>query len=72
MRRKQNESSSWCGCSKPFGKSFSKMHTREVLNRFIGFLNDIEVVTGQKPMVILESTDHYHSPVIQYLEEHEV
>ncbi len=27
---------------------------------------------GQMPMVILESTGHYHSPVIQYLEEHEV
>ena len=26
-------------------------------------------MTGQLPMVILESTGHYHTPVIQYLEE---
>ena len=58
--------------SKPFGKSFSMKHTREELDRFISLLNEIEVMTGQMPMVILESTGHYHSPVIQCLEEHEV
>ncbi len=58
--------------SKPFGKSYSMKHTREELDSFIGFLNEIEVMTGQMPMVILESTGHYHSPVIQYLEDHEV
>ena len=58
--------------SKPFGKSYSMKHTREDLDRFIGFLKEIEGMTGQMPMVILESTGHYHSPVIQYLEEHEV
>lgn len=57
--------------SKPFGKSFLMKHTREELNRFIGFLNEIEVMTGQMPMVILESIGNYHTPVIQYLEEHE-
>ena len=55
--------------SKPFGKSFSMKHTREELDHFIGFLKEIEEMTGQMPMVILESTGHYHSPVIQYLEE---
>ena len=58
--------------SKPFGKSFSMKHTREELDHFIGFLKEIEEMTGQMPMVILESTGHYHSPVIQYLEEHEI
>lgn len=58
--------------SKPFGKSYSMKHTREELDRFIGFLNELEVMTGQMPMVILESTGHYHSPVIQYLEVHEI
>lgn len=58
--------------SKPFGKSFSMKHTREELHHFIGFLKEIEEMTGQMPMVILESTGHYHTPVIQYLEEHEV
>ncbi|WP_342615799.1 IS110 family transposase [Peribacillus frigoritolerans] len=55
--------------SKPYGKSFSIKHTREELDHFIGFLKEIEEVTGQMPMVILESTGHYHTPVIQFLEE---
>lgn len=46
--------------SKPFGKSYSMKHTREDLDRFIGFLHEIEVMTGQMPIVILESTGHYH------------
>lgn len=58
--------------SKPFGKSYSMKHTREDLDHFIGFLHEIEVITGQMPIVILESTGHYHSPVIQCLEENEV
>ncbi|MFJ7934827.1 IS110 family transposase [Sporosarcina sp. NPDC096371] len=58
--------------SKPFGKSFSIKHTREELHRFIGFLKEIEEMTGQMPIVILESTGHYHTPVVQYMEEHDV
>lgn len=58
--------------SKPFGKSFSVKHTREELHGFIGFLKEIEEMTGQMPMVILESTGHYHTPVVQYMEEHDV
>ena len=55
--------------SKPYGKSFSMKHIKEELDHFLEFLKEIEEVTGQMPMVILESTGHYHSPVIQYLEE---
>ena len=51
---------------KPFGKSYSMKHTKEELDRFIGFLKEMEGMTGQMPMVILESTGHYHSPIIQY------
>ena len=58
--------------SKPFGKSYSMKHTKEELDRFIGFLKESEGMTGQMPMVILESTGQYHSPVIQYLEDHEI
>jgi transposase len=58
--------------SKPFGKNFSVKHTREELHRFIGFLKEIEEMTGQMPMVILESTGHYHTPVVQFMEEHDV
>ncbi|MEK4065033.1 transposase [Peribacillus sp. FSL R5-0717] len=55
--------------SKPYGKSFSMKHTKEELDQFLDFLKEVEEVAGQMPMVILESTGHYHSPVIQYLEE---
>ncbi|MFY0781372.1 IS110 family transposase [Peribacillus simplex] len=55
--------------SKPYGKSFSMKHIKEELEHFLEFLKEIEEVTGQMPMIILESTGHYHSPVIQYLEE---
>ncbi|MFD4818450.1 transposase [Peribacillus butanolivorans] len=44
-------------------------HIKEELDRFLDFLKEIEEVTGQMPMVIIESTGHYHTPVIQYLEE---
>ena len=44
-------------------------HIKEELDHFLEFLKEIEEVTGQMPMVILESTGHSHSPVIQYLEE---
>ncbi|MEW5596947.1 transposase [Peribacillus frigoritolerans] len=52
-----------------YGKSFSIKHTREELDHFIGFPKEIEEVTGQMPMISLESTGHYHTPVIQFLEE---
>ncbi|WP_152401352.1 IS110 family transposase [Paenibacillus cellulositrophicus] len=34
------------------------------------FLKLIEEESNQQPMVILESTGHYHLPVTRFLEEH--
>lgn len=53
---------------KPFGKSFSVKHTKEDLDSLISFLREIEGHTGVRPAVILESTGHYHTPIIQCLE----
>jgi transposase len=53
---------------KPFGKSFSVKHTKEGLDSLISFLREIEENTGVRPAVILESTGHYHTPIIQCLE----
>ncbi|WP_137743946.1 IS110 family RNA-guided transposase [Robertmurraya siralis] len=53
---------------KPFGKSFSVKHTKEDLDSLISFLREIERNTGVRPAVILESTGHYHTPIIQCLE----
>ncbi|SIR49601.1 hypothetical protein SAMN05878482_10427 [Peribacillus simplex] len=44
-------------------------YIKEELDHFLDFLKEIEEVTGQMPMVILEFTGHYHTPVIQNLEE---
>lgn len=55
---------------KPYGKSFGIQHTREGLDTFLHFLKEVEKQTGHQPAVVLESTGHYHTPVIQFLEEH--
>jgi transposase len=50
------------------GKVFSVKHTKEDLDSLISFLREIEGNTGVRPAVILESTGHYHTPIIQCLE----
>jgi transposase len=55
---------------KPYSKSFKVSHTNESLEVVFHFLRKIENESGQKPTVILEATGHYHTPVIQFLEEH--
>jgi transposase len=54
---------------KPFRKSFKVSHTLEGLNSLVDFLEDVRKESGQKPPVILESTGHYQTPVVHYLEE---
>ncbi|MCM3358043.1 IS110 family transposase [Psychrobacillus sp. MER TA 171] len=55
---------------KPYRKSFSIPHNLEGLKAFLDFLQEIEIASGgYQPSVVLESTGHYHTPVIQFLEE---
>ena len=54
---------------KPYRKSFKVAHTLEGLESLYLFLQDIESVTGVRPPIVLESTGHYHTPVVQYFEE---
>ncbi|MGE7979506.1 IS110 family transposase [Psychrobacillus sp. NPDC093200] len=55
---------------KPYRKSFSIQHNLEGLKAFLDFLQEIEIASGgYHPSVVLESTGHYHTPVIQFLEE---
>ncbi len=57
---------------KPYRKSFSIKHDREGLETFLAFLQEVEqAAQGQPPSVVLESTGHYHLPVIQFLEDQE-
>lgn len=55
---------------RPYRKSFSIQHNLEGLKGFLDFLQEIEKAAGgYQPSVVLESTGHYHTPVIQFLEE---
>lgn len=55
---------------KPYRKSFSIQHNLEGLKGFLDFLQEIEKAAGgYQPSVVLESTGHYHTPVVQFLEE---
>lgn len=55
----------------PYGKVFRFEHNLEGLVTFLNFLQDLESFTGQRPAVVLEATGHYHSPVVQFLDEHQ-
>lgn len=46
-------------------------HTVEGLEELHSYLLDLERQTGMKPPVVLESTGHYHAPVVQFLEARE-
>jgi transposase len=55
---------------KSYRKSFSVQHTIEGLGNLLLFLQEVEKSAGgHQPTVVLESTGHYHTPVIQFLEE---
>ncbi|MGW6302407.1 IS110 family transposase [Peribacillus butanolivorans] len=54
---------------KPYQGSFKVTHTIEGLETLFHFLREIENRTGIKPPIVLESTGHYHTPVVQYFEE---
>ena len=56
---------------KPYPKNFSIEHNLEGLGKLLIFLKQIEKeANGHQPSVILESTGHYHIPVMQFLDEH--
>ena len=54
---------------KPYKRSFKVAHTIEGLGSLLEFIREIEDITGIRPPVVLESTGHYHTPVVQYFEE---
>jgi transposase len=61
----ESEAQAFLDKDKPFGKSFSVSHTKEGLDTFISFLKELKRKSRVKPAVILESTGHYHTPIIQ-------
>ena len=58
--------------NKPYRKSFSIEHNLKGLESFLDFLQEVgQLADDHQPTVILESTGHYHTPIIQFLEEHQ-
>ncbi|SOC41739.1 IS110 family RNA-guided transposase [Ureibacillus acetophenoni] len=55
---------------KPYRKSFSIEHNVKGLEIFLEFLHEVEIAAnGVQPSVVMESTGHYHIPVVQFLDE---
>src|SRR3954464_7286423 len=54
---------------KPYKKSFKVAHTLEGLASLLDFIREVEDVSGGRPPIVLESTGHYHTPVVQYFED---
>lgn len=54
---------------KPYGKGFKILHTLEGLHSLVEFLEEVKNKTGIQPPVVMESTGHYHSPIVHYLED---
>ncbi|WP_085521477.1 IS110 family transposase [Tuberibacillus sp. Marseille-P3662] len=57
---------------KPYKKSFKFKHNIQGLEKFYTFYQEVEQASGKYPTVILESTGHYHEPVVQFLERNQM
>ena len=53
----------------PYKKSFKVAHTLEGLASLLDFIREVEDVSGGRPPIVLESTGHYHTPIVQYFED---
>jgi transposase len=56
----------------PFGKTFKFKHDINGLRDFYVFYKEVKLNAEADPVVIFESTGHYHEPVLQYLEERRI
>ncbi|OME98779.1 IS110 family transposase, partial [Paenibacillus sp. FSL H7-0331] len=55
----------------PYGKIFRFNHDLDGLASFLRYAQDLESFTWKRATVVLEATGHYHSPVVQFLDEHQ-
>lgn len=55
---------------KPHGGIFKFEHTQEGLSILLRVIHELQEKAMVQPVIILEATGHYQSPVVQYLEEH--
>ncbi|MBM7554849.1 IS110 family transposase [Thalassobacillus pellis] len=57
---------------RPLQKELYFEHNILGLHDFHRFWLEVEEITGRPPVVVFESTGHYHEPVLQFLEEHQI
>jgi transposase len=50
--------------------TFQFEHTREGLAKLLQAIQNVKKASGLRPLLVLEATGHYQSPVVQFLEEH--
>ena len=51
------------------GKIFRFKHDLEGLASFLDYVKELESAAGMRPCIVMEATGHYHSPVVQFLDE---
>ncbi len=54
---------------KPYKKSFKVKRTLDGLGSLLDFIKEIEDISGECPPLLMESTGHYHTPVVHYFED---
>ncbi|RBW68107.1 IS110 family transposase [Bacillus taeanensis] len=57
---------------KPISRTFKFRHDIEGLNNFYTFYEEVKYKAEIAPVIIFESTGHYHEPVLQFLEERKI
>ena len=55
----------------PHRKIFRFNHDLEGLASFLNVLKGVESTAGVRPSIVMEATGHYHSPVVQFLDQHQ-
>ncbi len=64
------EGQAFLGKGQPYGPHFQILHTTAGFAQFEARLQDVARQAGQSPTMVLESTGHYHVPIVRFLEEH--
>jgi len=70
ISKEESHGQAFLARGKPFRGTFHFEHTRDGLTNLHQVLKGVESVSKQRPLLILEATGHYQSPVVQFLEEH--
>lgn len=55
----------------PHGKIFRFNHDLEGLEAFLNYIRGVESAAEVRPTIVMEATGHYHSPIVQFLDEHQ-